>query len=455
MAALVADYTGRSALAEGEAFEPTPENIERRTTKLTLDSGIEVALLPKQNRGGAVSYVYTFRHGTEAALAGKSTPASFAGSMLIRGTTERSFMEVVDEINRSKIRGSLSGGAVSVGGTANTVRENLPAALRLLGELMRQPAFDPDEFELLREERLASMEAQQSEPGALVPNAMERHINSRYPEGHVFYVPTFEERIAREQAVALDEAKAFWSSFYGAEHGTLAIVGDFDPEEIVPVLAEAFGGWRANETYERIARPFDPVEAVALDIETPDKTNAFMYAAQVLPMRDDHPDYPALVLADYMLGGGFLNSRLPNRIRQQDGLSYGVGSFFSAGSLDEFGQFMTYAIFAPENADKVVAAFKEEMARALESGFTDEEVTGAKKGYLDTAQNDRANDMTVALLLADNLFLDRTMDFETQQEAAIAALTPADIHAALKRHIDLDQISIFRGGDFANKLLTE
>ncbi len=299
------------------------------------------------------------------------------------------------------------------------------------------------------------MEAQQSEPGALVPNAMERHINSRYPEGHVFYVPTFEERIAREQAVALDEAKAFWSSFYGAEHGTLAIVGDFDPEEIVPVLAEAFGGWRANETYERIARPFDPVEAVALDIETPDKTNAFMYAAQVLPMRDDHPDYPALVLADYMLGGGFLNSRLPNRIRQQDGLSYGVGSFFSAGSLDEFAQFMTYAIFAPENADKVVAAFKEEMARALASGFTDEEVTAAKKGYLDTAQNDRANDMTVAGLLAGNLFLDRTMDFVTQQEAAIAALTPADIHAALKRHIDLDRISIFRGGDFANKLLTE
>ena len=455
VAALVADYTGRPALAEGEAFEPTPENIERRTTKLTLDSGIEVALLPKQNRGGAVSYVYTFRHGTEDALAGKSTPASFAGSMLIRGTTERSFKEIVDEINRLKIRGSLSGGAVSVGGTANTVRENLPAALRLLGELMRQPAFDPDEFELLREERLASMEAQQSEPGALVPNAMQRHINSRYPEGHVFYVPTFEERIAREQAVALEQAKAFWSSFYGAEHGTLAIVGDFDPEEIVPVLAEAFGGWRANEPYERIARPFDPVEAVVSDIETPDKTNAFMYAAQVLPMRDDHPDYPALVLADYMLGGGFLNSRLPNRIRQQDGLSYGVGSSFSAGALDEVGQFMAYAIFAPENADKVVAAFKEEMARALASGFTDEEVTAAKKGYLDTAQNVRANDMTVAGLLAGNLFLDRTMDFVKQHEAAIAALTPADIHAALKRHIDLEQISIFRGGDFANKLVTE
>ena len=455
VAKLVAGYTGREAIAEGEAFEPTPGNIERRSTKLTLASGIEVALLPKKNRGEAVSYVYRFRHGTQDALAGKSTAASFAGAMLVRGTTERSRQEIVDELDRLKIRGSLSGGVVSVGGTATTVRENLPAALRLLGELLRRPAFDADEFELLRQERLAGLEAQQSEPGSLVPNAMQRHINARFGKGHVYYVPTFEERVADEQAVKPEEARDFWASFYGAEHATLTIVGDFDPDEIVPVLEEVFEGWRAEQTYERVARPFETVDAAVVDIETPDKTNAFMYAAQVLPMRDDHADYPALVLADYMLGGGFLNSRLPNRIRQQDGLSYGVGSVFSAGSLDDFGQFTTYAIFAPENADKVVVAFKEEMVRALADGFTAEEVDAAKKGYLDTAQNARANDLSVAGALANNLYLDRTMDFIAEREAAIAALTPEVVHAALKRHIDLDKISIFRGGDFANKLPKE
>ena len=449
---LVADYQGRQALAEGEAFEPTPTNIERRTQKLTLSSGIEVALLPKENRGDAVSYTYQFRHGTETALAGKSTAASLAASMLIRGTTERSRQEILDELDRLKIRGDLSGGALATRGTATTVRENLPAALRLLGELMRQPAFDATEFELLREESVAALEAQLSEPAALASNALNRHIASRYAKDHVLYTPTLKEQIARFEAVTADEAKNFWASFYGAEGGTMAIVGDFDPNEIVPVLEQVFADWRALEAYQRVVVTYEDVPALAADIETPDKSNAYLFAAQVIQMKDDHPDYPALLLANYMLGGGFLNSRLATRIRQQDGLSYGVGSQLSAGAIDDVGQFFTYAIFAPENANKVVAAFKEEIARALDSGFTADEVEAAKRGFLDSAQNARTNDLAVAGQLAGNLFLDRTMDFVAQQEADIAALTPEHILAALKRRIDVDRISLFRAGDFANKL---
>ena len=194
------------------------------------------------------------------------------------------------------------------------------------------------------------------------------------------------------------------------------------------------------------------LETAEVDIETPDKTNAMLLAGQMIQMRDDHADYPALVLANYMLGGGFLNSRLPKRVRQQEGLSYGVGSQFSAHSIDERAQFGAYAIFAPENADKVRTAIKEELALALESGFTDEEVAAAKKGYLDRAGNARADDANVAATLAGNLFLDRTMAFVAEQEAAIAALTPEDVHEAMRRHLDLNKLSIFRGGDFANKL---
>ena len=450
--ALVADYQGRQALAEGEAFEPTPTNIERRTQKLTLSSGIEVALLPKENRGDAVSYTYQFRHGTEAALAGKSTAASFAASMLIRGTTERSRQEILDELDRLKIRGDLSGGALATRGTATTVRENLPAALRLLGELMRQPAFDATEFELLREESVAALESQLSEPAPLASNALNRHVGSRYAEDHVLYTPTLKEQIARFETATAGEAKDFWASFYGAEGGTMAIVGDFDPNEIVPVLEQVFADWRAPEAYQRVAVTYEDVPALAVDIETPDKSNAYLFAAQVIQMKDDHPDYPALLLANYMLGGGFLNSRLATRIRQQDGLSYGVRSQLSAGAIDDVGQFFAYAIFAPENANKVVTAFKEEIARALDSGFTADEVEAAKRGFLDSAQNARTNDLAVAGQLAGNLFLDRTMDFVAQQEADIAALTPEHILAALKRHIDVDRISLFRAGDFANKL---
>ena len=455
VAALVADYKGREALAEGEAFDPSPENIERRTTRVEIADGLRAALLPKENRGDAVTIRLTFRHGTENALLGKSTAASYAGALLMRGTEKRSRQEISDEFDRLKIQGGVGGGvtAASIGFT--TVRENLPAALRLTAEILREPAFDENEFELLREEYLAGIEAQRSEPQALANNALSRHLSRAYAPDHIFYVPTFDEQVERNKAVTLPEVRSFWSTFYGAGHVDIAVVGDFDPDETVALIKELFAGWRAGEPYERVATPYRDLEAIAVDIETPDKANAIMFATQRLRMRDDHADYPALVVGNYMLGGGFLNSRLAVRIRQNEGLSYGVGSQFNAGSIDEVGGFGGYAIFAPENADRVVAAFKEEVANALESGFTDDEVEAAKKGLLDSMQNGRSSDTAVAGILQSNLFLGRTMEFTANHEAAIAALTPDAILDAMRRHIDLDKLSIFRGGDFANKLVPE
>jgi zinc protease len=91
-------------------------------------------------------------------------------------------------------------------------------------------------------------------------------------------------------------------------------------------------------------------------------------------MKDDNPDYPALALGHYMLGGGFLNSRLAARIRQKEGLSYGVGSGITVSAIDHYGRFTATAIYAPQNVDKLEAAFKEEIARMLKDGFTTEEV---------------------------------------------------------------------------------
>ena len=91
VAALVSRYTGGESVAEGEAFEPTPANIESRTTRLTLAGGVEVALLPKENRGHAVSVSFSFRHGTEDALMGRSTVAESASIMLTRGTVTSGF----------------------------------------------------------------------------------------------------------------------------------------------------------------------------------------------------------------------------------------------------------------------------------------------------------------------------------------------------------------------------
>ena len=449
--ALVASYTGREAVAEGEAFDPTIENIEARTERFELPSGMKVAFLPKQNRGDAVSLNFALRHGTEGALMGKATAASLAGSMLMRGTASRTRQEISDELDRLKAQGGVSGSVLSAGGSFTTVRENLPAVLRLVAEVLREPAFDADEFELLRQERLAAMEAQMSEPIALAQQALNRHFLD-YPADHPRYSPTFEEQIERIEAVTVDEARDFWEEFYGAQAGTLAVVGDFDPAPIRTLLEELFGGWTGSAEYARVTAEYREVEPITLDIETPDKSNAAMFARLAVRMRDDHPDYPALVLGNYMLGGG-MNSRLFSRVRGEEGLSYAVGSAYAAPPIDDAAQFFAFAIFAPENGDKVVASVTDVLDGVLADGFTDEELEIARRGYLDQQQSARANDGQIAGMLANSLFLDRPLFFTAEQEAAIEAVTAAEIVAALRRHIDPAKLTIIRGGDFANKLV--
>lgn len=445
VAALVSGYTGGKAVAEGEAFEPTPANIEGRTIRLTLASGVEVALLPKESRGAAVSVSFSFPLGTEGSLMGRRIAAEFAGDMLTRGTTRRSRQELNDEFVRLKSPGDLNGGVFSVDGSLTTVRENLPDVLRLAAEILREPAFDPAEFELLREAFLANVEARRSNVEERVENAVNRHVYRGYDESHVFYAPTFEELIARNKAVTVEQARDFWASFYGPEGGTVSIVGDFDPDEIVPVLEEALGGWSAREPYVRVNQRYADVAPVAVDIEMPDKANAKMVVYLKIRMRDDHADYPALVLLDYLLG-----PILKRHIREEEGLSYDVGTAFNAYPNHENATFLAHAIFAPENADRVVSAFREVIDRALTWGFTADLVAGAKRSYLDAAQRQRSDDRAVASILNRNLRHDRTMAFVAQQEAAIEPLTPNDLLVAMRRHIDPEKMSIFRAGDFAN-----
>ena len=445
VAALVSGYTGGESVSEGEAFEPTHANIESRTTRLTLAGGLEVALLPKENRGDAVSVSLSFRHGTEDALMGRSTVAESASLMLPRGTARRSRQEVGDEMLRLKAAANLNPGTTGISGSATTVRENLPDVLRLIAETLREPAFDPAEFELVRENVLAHFEARRADVMERAENAFQRHFNRGYDEAHVFYTPTFDEAIARWNAITVEQARDFWASFSGAKGGTVAVVGDFDPEVIVAVLEEAFGGWNAREPYARIHRTFADVPAVAVDIEMPDKANAGMIAALRIRMRVDHADYPALGVATNLL-----SARLYNRIREREGLSYSVAAQFSADPFDEIATFAGSAIFAPENADRVVSAFREELARALERGFTAEEVEAAKRATLDSGERQRSSDEALASILDSALNLDRTMEFVAQREAAIEALTPDDLLAAMRRHIDPEKMSIFRAGDFAN-----
>jgi len=447
---LVKDYKGDAVVAAGEAFDPSPANIESRAKRMTLVNGFQVALLPKKTRGGSVVVSATFRFGDEKSLFGRETDASFAGAMLMRGSTTHTRQQIREELDRLKARGNAGGSATQAVLQIETVRENLPATLRLMAEILREPAFPPAEFDSLKQARLAQVEESRSEPTAIASNEFARHMNP-YPKGDVRYRSTIDEELADLKAATVDKARQFYQDFYGASNAQLAIVGDFDEAAVMAVVRERFAGWKSPKPYARVPNVYHAVPSINRAFETPDKTNAVFLAGVNLNVRDDDPDYPALSIANFMFGGGFLNSRLAMRLRQKDGLSYGTSSQLQISSLDKSGAFIANAIYAPQNAAKLEAAFTEELARVLKDGFTGEELETARAGWLQGRAVARSQDQQLASRMANDLFLERTLKWDADLERKVAALTVDQINTAVRKHVSLDALTIVKAGDFAKK----
>jgi zinc protease len=445
---MVAGYAGRAVVQAGEAFDPTPANIDARLAKSQLPSGATVILLPKSTRAAQVIGQVTLRHGAEQSLMNKGQTAALTRSMLQRGTKELTREQVRDSLDKLKATVQMFGATNSTIVNIEVTRPNLMAALDLVTQQLRSPRFDADEFARLKTERLAQIEQSKSEPTVQASVALNRRLNPQ-PKGHVLYSATPEEQVEEINGVTLDAVKQFHRDFYGASFADITIVGDFAADTVGAALQKMFGDWRNAQPFERVVRTYAPTDSSLEKLETPDKANAVFFAAQTIELRDDDKDYPAMLIGNWMLGGGFLNSRLATRIRQKEGISYGVGSGFSAQSLDRYATFTTQAIYAPQNAERLLAAFRDEIDKVRTEGFTAEEVAAAKTAYIQQRMQSRANDEELVGILTNRRYTGRTLVYDAELEKQIEALTAADINAAVKKYIDPSRMILVRAGDFA------
>jgi zinc protease len=450
LAALATAYRGKAAVATGEAFDPSPENIDARTMRTTLPGGFKMAFLEKRTRGGTVSARITLRFGEERTLMNRGTAARLMGAMLDKGTKSRTRQEIREEFDKLKAQVSVGGAGNNVVASITTTRENLMPTLALVGEILKEPVFPESEFEELRRQQVAGIESQKSEPVALAVTTYQQRMNP-YPKGHPLGTNSIDEDIAELKALSLADVRSVYTELVGASYGDIAVVGDFDPAAVGSWATATFGDWRSPKPFARLERKFFDVAQFNESIETPDKANAFFLAGQNLKIRDDQPDYAALTIGNFVLGGGFLNSRLATRIRQRDGISYGVGSGFGAQSLDEVGVFQANAIYAPENVLRLESAFGEEVGRILSEGITAEELEAARTAWLQQRVQIRSNDGQVAAMLSGQVITGRTMQYDAELEARVKALTLQDVNGAMQRHINLAKISSVKAGDFANK----
>jgi zinc protease len=462
---VVKDYKGGDVAAAGEAFDPSPAKLDSRI-KIINEGGLNAGLLHKQNRGETVSLLLTLHYGNASSLKDQTAAAAMLPGLMMAGTKKHDRQSLREELESLGIRISPGGGGGGRGrrggrgggGGAGTPgqltfsveakRSTLPQALKLLAEILREPAFPAQEFETAKLRTASMLSSARTEPAALSRNKLGRAL-SPYLKDDVRYVPTIEETLERNKHVTLEQIKTLYETQLGGSHAELGVVGDFDPESTLRLVKEMLAGWESNVPYERIDHKVaENGTAMKEDIVTPDKSNAEYLAGLSFPLCDNDPDYPALRVANLIFGGSTLASRLGDRIRQKDGLSYGATSSFVASSRDPVASLTVTVSTNPANIDKVSAAVMEELDRYLKDGPTDKEVADAKQAFVEAQKVSRTGDAAIAGQIVSNLDAGRTFAFAADQEKAILALTPARVAEAFRKHVDPHKLAIIRAGDF-------
>lgn len=444
--ALLQDYRGREAAAAIESFVPTNLAIEARLVKRTLPGGMKLAFLPRETRGGRVTGALRLHWGTLEALSGRRGDAMFLAQMMLKGTTTRNRVDLHNRLSELDSNLSVSGGMSGLTVSFNAPQSSLDEVLTIIADVLRNPVFPETEFEQARRSFLSSNQAARNDPGALAWNALNRHL-VRYPVADPRSVPTLDEAEQLGLQATSQRLAAYYKEFAGASHSELAIVGPVDVDAVQDRLRAAFDGWTSPRPYARITRPWEPVDAAAITLNLPDKANAVYAAVLQIPVEEQDADVPALFAAVELLGGR-AGARLWNRLREREGLTYGVSSSLTVGMREPNGRIAISSTFAPQNRERFEAVLRDELAQVLKNGFTAAELVDLKESLLRSRRQALTQEGTVAGLLADNLYWGRSMEWREQRDEAYRALELAEVNAALRKYLDPARLSVAVAGDF-------
>ncbi|MCG2462616.1 insulinase family protein [Flavobacteriaceae bacterium F89] len=450
LAALVDNYKGKEAMGTGEAFDVGYDAIEKRLEKGKLPNGIAYGLIEKNNRGNTVSMSFSIRNGDAKSLTNQGMLPSLTAAMLNKGTKSKTRQQIEDELSKLKSSVYFSARNGNVYASVNSTEENLIPTLSLMADMLKNPSFESSELEKIKTAMLASIENNKTDPQYLASYRL-RIINNHFPKGHPLYTMTLAEQADAIKATTIQGVKSFYSEFYGLGKSILVGIGTLKSDGIKSLMEKEFKDFQSKSPYQRLADPYVPNKDVHEDILTPDKKNAFTLGNLGVEMSQDSPDYPALNIASTILGGGFLNSRFADRLRQKDGVSYGVGAQLSAGSEkeDKNSTLFLYAIYNPDNYDKVQSDFAEELDRFIKDGITEEELKNAVNGWVQEESVSRAKDNELASTINNNLYYGRTMDFQKALEEKTKKLTVDDVNKAIKKYIKpYKEWTVVNAGDF-------
>jgi zinc protease len=445
-------YTGDAGLKQASAFDPDPNNIDARTLRktVTLKNGkLQLALLPKESRGDRVNVAIQMQFGDVESLKGQRFNTIAVAELLLKGTPSQTRQQISDRIDALGGQVGVSGAGGGLVIQLSTTAKHIDELTSYVLDVVQQANFAQEQLDEYVSKTRASIKSSMTEPNAIASRMLARHGNP-WSKDDIRYTPTFEESLTALAELKREQLVTYQQKFFGVSQTSASAVGAFDAAKLEQTLANALNKWNAGSPYKRTPDPYRAIKPEQMQADTPDKANAFYIASSTLKLQDTDPDYTALSLANFMLGGSE-TSRLWMRIREKDGLSYNVRTRLNVSSFEQSGTWSVYAIFAPENRQRIEVGIREEFDRALKDGFSETEVKEAIAALLNYRKLSRAQDANLVSGWITYMDTGRDFKWSAESDKKVAALTVEQVNAALRKYLQPQSFSSVAAGDFSKK----
>ncbi|AJW65175.1 Protease 3 precursor [Elizabethkingia miricola] len=451
LAELTTSYKGKALEKEVAPFEASISNLKKNLTEDKTGNGMKYGFIKKEIKGEKVLASFNFRTGDEKSLKGKAQIGNMMAQLLKTGTKKYTKEQLKDKLDALKSSINFGYGGQSLSVNVNTYRNNFAEVMGILKDILSNSIFLQDELTKSITEYNTNLESSLNDPQTLAFTEISR-INQNYPKDHIYYTPSIQEQIDFNKDIKREQIVDFYQNLIGANYGAGSVVGDLDAKTVKTVLEDTFGKWNTKTKYSYVTPAFFPSKKEEKIINTPDKENAAAVGAVNFKMDRRNPDYPAFLMANEMLGsGGFVTSRIPVRLREKEGISYGAGSYMNVPYINDVASWGYYAFLNPTKKDAVDKAVREEIAKALKDGFTDEELKAKKESWQNSRKTGLGNDGTLIGLVISKLLYDIPLEDYDALESKVLNISVQQANEALRKYLKTDQLTTLDVGDFNKK----
>ena len=372
--------------------------------------------------------------------------SSLTSSMLDKGTRNKSKHEINNQLESIGAEISFISSNRHINFTAHCLKPDLDTVVQLIAEQLREAVFPEDELDILKKRIIANLEISKDDTKK---QALVNFIREIYPEGHYNSRNTIDQAIKNIDVLKTDDLVSFHEKTFGLGSLKIAAAGDISNDLFSGLIKTHFDGWK-DQTVKQLEQSVSSIKRKqsSLNKNINDKTSTDIYIGQTVELSESSEDYLSLMMGIYILGGNF-SARLMQTVRDEQGLTYGIGSTLAGCSYGINGHWHTWGTFAPDLVDKGIASTLEQIKKWYDNGISKEEldakkttINGLFKVSLDTTGG-------VIDKILTNAEKGREITYLDNYTKLISELDKNKVNEVINKYIDPDKFTTSISGSIA------